>query len=117
MSLSLDFKHLLANQLDLLTELQNIKNQLPSPSQGGEVLKIWWQENGKHWIETLRMWMISTRQIGHDWQYNPQNLEEIQQYWDANKLLLDCLKIATDVSPGLRNYIETSLFLPGKSDD
>ncbi|MBD2498068.1 NACHT domain-containing NTPase [Nostoc sp. FACHB-280] len=117
LSLSLDLKHLLADQPELLTALQNIKNQLPSPSQGGEVLKIWWQENGEHWTEVLRNWMITTRQIGYNWQFNVQDLEEIQQYWDANKLLLDCLKTATDVSPNLRNYLETSLFLPGKSDD
>ncbi|MBD2452485.1 NACHT domain-containing NTPase [Nostoc sp. FACHB-87] len=117
LSLSLDLKHLLANQPELLTALQNLKNQLPSPSQGGEVLKIWWQDNGKNWTESLRNWMITNRKVGHNWQFNSQDLEEIQQYWDANQLLLDCLKTATDVSPQLRNYLETSLFLPGKSDD
>ncbi|MBE9207107.1 NACHT domain-containing NTPase [Nostoc sp. LEGE 06077] len=114
LSLALDLKHLLATQPDLQTSLQEIKNQLPSPSQGGDFLKSWWQENGKNWTEALRNWMITTRQIGHNWRFNQQDLYDIQQYWDANKLLLDCLQSPTDISPNLRNYLEKSLFLPGE---
>ncbi|AFY41431.1 NACHT domain-containing NTPase [Nostoc sp. PCC 7107] len=112
LSLALDLKHLLTTQPDLQTSLQEIKNQLPSPSQGGDVLKNWWQANGEIWTSSLRNWMITTRQIGHNWQFNQQDLDDIQQYWDANKLLLDCLHSANDISPNLRNYLEINLFLP-----
>jgi predicted NACHT family NTPase len=111
LSLALDLKHLLVNEPDLLTSLQELKNQLPSPSQGTEVLKLWWRTNGKIWTEALRTLMINTRQIGHNWQFSQQDLHDIQQYWDANKLLLDCLKSAVDVSPGLCSSLETTLFL------
>ncbi|MBU7585414.1 MAG: NACHT domain-containing NTPase [Nostoc sp. TH1S01] len=114
LSLALDLKHLLANEPDLQISLQELKNQLPSPSQGRDILKSWWQANGENWTATLRDLMINTRQIGHFWQFNQQDLYDIQQYWEANKLLLECLKSATDISPNLRNYLETSLFLPGK---
>ncbi|WP_313954934.1 NACHT domain-containing NTPase [Nostoc sp. FACHB-145] len=111
LSLALDLKHLLVNQPHLQTSLQELKNQLPLPSQGREVLKLWWQANGKEWTEALRTLMINTRQIGHNWQFNQQDLHHIQQYWNANKLLLDCLKSAADISPNLRNSLETTLFL------
>jgi len=114
LSLSLDLKHLLANEPNLQISLQELKNQLPSPSLGRDVLKIWWQGNGENWTEALRNLMITTRQIGHNWQFNQQDLHDIQQYWDATKLLLDCLQSAADVSPKLRNSLETSLFLPKK---
>ncbi|MBE9005682.1 NACHT domain-containing NTPase [Fortiea sp. LEGE XX443] len=116
LSLALDLKHLLADEPDLQTSLQELKNQLPSPSQGRDVLKNWWQANGKNWTEALRNLMINHRQIGHNWQFNQQDLEDIQQYWDANKLLLACLKTAGDVSPNLRNNLETNLFLVKKLD-
>jgi predicted NACHT family NTPase len=111
LSLALDLKHLSANEPHLQTSLQELKNQLPSPSQGRETLKLWWQANGKAWTEALRNVMINTRQIGHNWQFNQKDLHQIQKYWDANKLLLDCLNSAADVSPHIRDSLETTLFL------
>jgi predicted NACHT family NTPase len=111
LSFALDLRHLLTDQPSLQEALQDLKSQLPFPSQGGEVLKIWWQDHGNAWIEDLRTLMIETRQIGHNWQFNQHELEQIQQYWDANKLLLDCLNRASDVTPKLRNFIKENLFL------
>ncbi|MBD2436181.1 NACHT domain-containing NTPase [Nostoc sp. FACHB-110] len=111
LSLALDLKHLLTNEPYLQASLQNLKNQLPSPSQGRDTLKVWWQTNGKFWTEALRTLMIETRQIGHDWQFTPQDLHDIQQYWDANKLLLDCLKSSAEISPDLRINLKKTLFL------
>ncbi|MBH8552997.1 NACHT domain-containing NTPase [Nostocaceae cyanobacterium CENA357] len=111
LSFALDLKHLLTEQPYLQKSLQDLKSQLPFPSQGGEVLKIWWQDHGNAWIKELRTLMIDTRQIGHNWQFNQHELEQLQQYWDANKLLVDCLNRASDVTPQMRNFIEKNLFL------
>ncbi len=111
LSFALDLKHLLTNQPYLQKLLQDLKSQLPFPSQGREVLKIWWQDHGNAWIEELRTLMIDTRQIGHNWQFNQDELEQLQQYWDANKLLVDCLNRASDVTPQMQNFIEKNLFL------
>ncbi|MCG6137739.1 MAG: NACHT domain-containing NTPase [Nostoc sp. LLA-1] len=111
LSLALDLRHLLVNQLSLQKSLQDINEQLPSPVQGREALKIWWQAHGKVWVEKLRILIIETRQIGHDWQFSPQEWQYIQAYWDANKLLLDCLYHANNVTPQMRELIEKNLFL------
>ncbi len=111
LSFALDLRHLLIDKPSLQKSLQDLKNQLPFPIQGGEILKIWWQEHGNVWIENLRTLMIDTRQIGHNWRFNQHELEQLQQYWNANKLLLDCLNRASDVTPQLRNFIEENLFL------
>jgi len=34
--------------------LQQLKEQLPSPEQGGERLKEWWNANGQTWAEKLK---------------------------------------------------------------
>lgn len=111
LNLALDLRHLLTDQPSLQKALQDLKNQLPLPIKGKEALKTWWQANGKTWVEELRTLMISTRQIGHNWQFDKQDLQQIQHYWEAKKLLLDCLQMASNVNPNLRNYIEESLFL------
>ncbi|WP_242040158.1 NACHT domain-containing protein [Anabaena subtropica] len=111
LNLALDLKYLLVNQVTLHKSLQDIKRKLPSSNQGRETLKIWWLVNGQTWAEELRNLMIDSRHIGIDWQFNQQELEDLQQYWDMNKLLLDCLNCTRDISPSLRSYLETNLFL------
>ncbi|MDZ8053631.1 MAG: NACHT domain-containing protein [Aulosira sp. ZfuVER01] len=111
LSLALDLEHLLTEQPSLKTSLQDLKNQLPSQNQSREALKIWWQTYGEAWIEKLRTLMINSRQIGHAWQFNQKDWQELQHYWYANQLLLDCLNSAANVTPNVRESIEKSLLL------
>jgi predicted NACHT family NTPase len=112
LNLALDLKHLLIDEFPLHTSLQHLKNQLPSATQGRETLTNWWLANGKYWTEELRSLMINARKVGLNWQFSQQDLQDLQQYWDANKLLIGCLKCATDVSPSLLSHLEATLFLP-----
>ncbi|QLE55633.1 NACHT domain-containing NTPase [Nostoc sp. TCL26-01] len=109
LNLALDLKHLLVNEVFLHQSLQHLQYQLPSPTQSRENLRIWWQANGQTWTEELRTVLINTRQIGYDWQFHQQDCQDLQQYWDANKLLLDCLLVANDLSPSLRSHLEMSI--------
>jgi predicted NACHT family NTPase len=111
LSLALDLEHLLMDQPSLKTSLQDLKNQLPSHTQSRETLKVWWQTNGEAWIKKLRHLMIDYRQIGHAWEFNQKDWQELQKYWYANQLLLDCLNTAADVTPDVRDSIENSLLL------
>jgi predicted NACHT family NTPase len=56
--------------------------------------------------------MIDHRNIGHDWQFSDQQKQLLQQYYDANKLLVDCLNSDCDVSREVRQEIEETLLLP-----
>ena len=109
--LALDLEHLLAEHSSLRKPLQYLKNQLPFPRQGKQALKAWWQANGETWTGELRSLMIGDRQIGHNWQFNETECQLLQQYWDANKLLLDCLNSASDVTPKVRQLIEETLLV------
>jgi predicted NACHT family NTPase len=111
LSLALDLEHLLAEQPSLQTSLRLLKNQLPSPKQSRESLKMWWQTHGESWIRKLRTLIIGSRHIGHSWQFNPQEWQDLQQYWSANQLLLECLNSASNVTPNVRESIEKSLLL------
>ncbi|OUL27979.1 histidine kinase [Nostoc sp. RF31YmG] len=109
LSLALDLEHLLKDQPSLKTSLQDLKNQLPSQHQTRETLKLWWQTYGEAWINKLRTLMICYRQIGHAWNFNQKDWQELQQYWYANQLLLDCLNSAVAITPNVRESIENSL--------
>ena len=91
--------------------LQELKKQLPDAGSN-EIFKQWWKANGQAWIEQLRVVMIEHRNIGHDWQFSKEQKELLKQYYDANKLLVDCLNSSCNVTPAVRSHIEDTLLLP-----
>jgi predicted NACHT family NTPase len=60
----------------------------------------------------MRVVMIEHRNIGHDWQFSDEQNKLLQQYYDANKLLVDCLNSDCYVSREVRQEIEETLLLP-----
>lgn len=107
---------LLARSLnpELKQVLQEIKQQLINlfAVHPEKIFNQWWQTNGKVLTEQLRMIMIKYRNIGHNWQFNDQQIQLLRQYYDANKLLVDCLNNATNVTLEVQKEIENSLLLP-----
>ncbi|MDZ8107617.1 MAG: hypothetical protein RM338_18635 [Nostoc sp. DedQUE12a] len=55
--------------------------------------------------------LIKYRNIRYDWEFNEQQKELLQKYYDVNKLLVDCLNSAADVSPTVWQKIENTLLL------
>lgn len=76
----------------------------------------WWKVNGQAWIDQLRSVIIQHRNIGQNWQFSNFQYEELfNQYYYANKLLINCLNSASKaktVTPEVRSQIEDELFLP-----
>ncbi|MBD2033743.1 hypothetical protein H6F76_01515 [Leptolyngbya sp. FACHB-321] len=56
--------------------------------------------------------MIQYRNIGHDWQFSLEQVQMLEQYYAANKLLLDCLNSDCYVTRSVREEIEATLLLP-----
>jgi predicted NACHT family NTPase len=77
-----------------------------------ENFKQWWKANGHAWMEQLRAVILEHRNIGHDWQFSSEQKKLLQQYYDANKLLVDCLNSDCYVSREIRQEIEDTLLLP-----
>ena len=102
----------LDQSLHLEEPLKTLKDQLPDPKSDIEIRKQWWEENGRTWTEQLRSLMIEHRHIGQDWQFDDEQLEQLQRYYDANQLLVDCLNSPCYVTRGVREDIEATLLLP-----
>jgi predicted NACHT family NTPase len=95
---------------NLSRSLQQLKDRLPdSFLENLNDFQHWWRENGQKWSEQLRAIMINHRNIGHNWQFSENTLKLIQQYYDANKLLVDCLESDCYVSRKVREEIESTL--------
>ena len=113
LSRSLDLSRSLSPELQY--KLQELKKQIPDIStENRENLKQWWQINGQAWTEQLRTVIIEHRNIEHDWQFNEDQRKVLQQYYDANQLLVDCLNSECYVSLLVRQEIENTLLLPIK---
>ncbi|MBE9031951.1 NACHT domain-containing NTPase [filamentous cyanobacterium LEGE 11480] len=97
----------LGQDLELKCQLQALQNRLP---RGRD--QQWWQRNGKQWCEDLRQFMITHRNIGHDWQFSTAQVKKLTQYYEANLLLVNCLKSECYVSREVREQIEDEILLP-----
>ncbi|AFZ04415.1 NACHT domain-containing protein [Calothrix sp. PCC 6303] len=111
LSLKIDDLLLLANKPSLRQRIGDLKDQLPPVNQAKNVLKAWWEENGVTWTTKLRSTIIEECKIGNNWQFSQTDSKLLQQYWEGNKLLLECLRSATNVSKDLRRSLEESLFV------
>jgi predicted NACHT family NTPase len=88
--------------------LQNLKQQLPNPTEGIENLLSWWQTKGQEWCEQFRAFLVEDRHIGHDWQFSHRQKALLDQYYSANLFLVECLG---QVSPTKRKAIASNLLM------
>lgn len=96
----------------LAQSVKTLLKQLPHPDKDIEKFKEWWQVNGKTWTEQLRAVIIFERNIGHDWQFSDQQRKVLNNYYNANQLLMECLNSDCYVNRGVRQELEETLFLP-----
>ena len=86
--------------------------QMPDYLENIDEYREWWNQYGNCWIEKFREITIEHRNIGHDWQFSESQKELLQKYYDANKLLVDCLKSECYANRQLLQHIEDTLLLP-----
>lgn len=99
--------------IDLNRSLQQLRDQLPNfyPDNRNDFV-YWWQLNGLVWSEQLRAIKIEHRIIDHEWQFSSDQMKLLQQYYEANKLLIDCLNSDCYASREVREEIESTLLIP-----
>ncbi len=94
--------------------LQQLKYLRPDPEQSREKFQTWWQTSYPTWIEQLKTIIANHQNIQHHWHFSPEQQQVLQQYYDANQLLIDCLNSNCEVTWIVRQKIEASLLLPIK---
>lgn len=108
------------NSLELNSNIKELKPCMPNIECTNNFENIndliifltWWQENGCSWIKNLRRLMNEYQNIGHNLQLSNNQKTKLRQYWDANKLLIECLNSECDITQSVRQEIESTLLLP-----
>ena len=75
-------------------------------------LDDWWAANDNDWSKQFKSILNNYRGLGNNWQPNIKQKEVLKNYYDANKLLMDCLNSNTSVINQLQQEIAESLLLP-----
>jgi predicted NACHT family NTPase len=109
--LSLEIDNLLKDKPNLSKKIRELKNELPQMNQAKKYLIMWWEMNGESWTKKLRNVIIEECQIGQNWHFSSNDSKLLQQYWEGNKLLLECLRSSMNVSKDLRRSLEENLFV------
>jgi hypothetical protein len=96
-----------------LQPFDRLKEQLPS-LEGRAIYRSWWQDEYFIWTEELQTTVSFYRNIQTLWHFNNER-KIIQRYYDANRLLIECLEANYKITIELRQEIEAALLLPPKA--
>lgn len=113
----------LAPVLELKPELKQkleklqyqIPNEIPNDKENEEEINKfndWLEKDFPSWFEQVTMITITYRNVGHNWELSEESKSQLRQYYDANKLLVDCLNSSRNISPTIRARIEETFLLP-----
>jgi hypothetical protein len=94
--------------------LKQLKGQIPDLVNKPKMFKRWWQTKGMDWARKFRAVIIQHRKNSPDWDFSATQEQQIRQYYDANKTLLNCLNVG-DLDQTWCNELENSLLLPSDS--
>lgn len=100
-------------RLEIDPELKDVLYRLKQeiPPRNSPSYEKWWREHCQTWTKKLRLIIIEHRNIGYDWQFNKEQRALLRQYYNANKLLVECLanmRIETQTA----QEIESTLLMP-----
>jgi predicted NACHT family NTPase len=92
--------------------LKPVTQELPDFTRDKTFIADWWADNGSEWTKEFRLIMKEHYNIGHDRRFNLRQRSTLKKYYDANKMMLECLNSGCYVKPEVRQEIRESLFLP-----
>ncbi|MHC5779946.1 NACHT C-terminal helical domain 2-containing protein [Nostoc sp.] len=76
-----------------------------------EAFSDWWRTNGESWALDLKEAMVSHLNLGHEWQFETEDKELIEQYYYIGQLLINGLSNCMMTSK-VKSEIEALIFLP-----
>jgi predicted NACHT family NTPase len=98
---------------EMKDKLQMLKESLPQPNALHENLNQWDKIHRHNWGAQVKILIVAGQEIGEGYWHNFSGEQQhlLKQYYEANLLLLDCMKEAY-ISPEKRQEIEETLLLP-----
>jgi len=108
--------NILSTVLDLgfHKSLQKLSDEFPNKNLTNASFEDWCRQNYGNWSQQLQDVIAAHRDISYEWNFSPAQQQILQRYYDANKLLLDCLNSRCEITASIREEIEATLLLPQK---
>ena len=105
---------------DFIRDIEILRRRLPFPNEENQFTSNWCKENCGSWVLNFRKVMIEyvdPDQLNHDtkrdgWHFTDEQSSLLRNYYDANFMVVNCLKSCESVSKSIREEIETNLFFP-----
>lgn len=94
--------------------LQQLSDQLPNQNHTKASFEKWCRNNYAVWAEQLQAAIATHRNMGNQWEFDPEQQQVLYKYYEANQLLLDCLHSNSEITTSIREEIETTLLMPQK---
>jgi dsRNA-specific ribonuclease len=91
---------------ELKQTLQQLLAELPDPKEQKEEFEAWRQTHGSEWMAKIK------NVLGFDLHLSDEQRDLLKDYYKVNKSLVECLNNASNLTPDVREEIETSLLLP-----
>ena len=108
------------NDLSLIFDLETQQKLIPIINQAHNNksnFQEWWKENGEVWNQKLKI-TTKCKNIYHEYTINNEQINLLNQYYKANRFLLECLSNNCYIEQSLRKEIYDNLLLPfGDSKD
>ncbi|MEG4454275.1 NACHT domain-containing NTPase [Microcoleus sp. N9_A1] len=97
---------------ELKQQLEKLQDEIPDDEENQEKFNNWFKTDFPNWFEQVKMVTIKYRNIGQTWELSEESKTRLSQYYDANKLLVDCLNSSRNISPTIKAHIEETFLLP-----
>jgi dsRNA-specific ribonuclease len=91
---------------ELKRVLQELEAEIPEPKEEKEGFEEWRQARGLDWAKKIEA------AIGFDLNFTKSQKDLLKEYYNANKLLEECIDRVAELSPETRDAIEKTMFLP-----
>lgn len=98
--------------IPLQRKLKSIYNEIPDTNLGALLCEQWWATDAKLWMEQLNQIISEIRNISYQWNFSSTQIENLQFYYDANKILIDCLNSDCNIGFYVKEEISNTLLLP-----
>jgi hypothetical protein len=74
-----------------------------------DLFSDWWIKKGDQWLSSLRNILTQEMNLGYNWEFSHEHIENINLYLEGNSLIIDCLESDCYVSRELRVDTEIKL--------
>ncbi|PZD73411.1 hypothetical protein C1752_02102 [Acaryochloris thomasi RCC1774] len=107
-SFALDLEQRFTFETPLRQSWQALKEKLPDPAMGEINLQNWWQTDGLQWVESFQAWLTEHRHLN----WPPKGQGQLQQYYQANQRLVDCLSGECRLPSELKSQLQSTVLQP-----